>query len=227
MPKRTLAQLQNTHSTRNKVAREIAWSQCFMHIALFGYSERQMITLQGVNRMLYKRVAQWVKIVKVVAIRLSEVACLNPQSTRILFFPTAAEIREWRGVFHYLAGFENNYLNGTGSFFNFILCNGARSKQRDEYYPNDFTHMLPAGSHNEIRSVTIYFFKTIAGFKFYDKEGEHCWKIGVTTHPWLKTVTVLIADNEVIVGVVAKLHAGYQSIYTDFQFQIASKPDFN
>ncbi len=33
--------------------------------------------------------------------------------------------------------------------------------------------------------------------------------------------TVKIAENEVIVGVVARLLPNRQSIYTDFQFQIA------
>ncbi len=133
MPKRTLRQFQITHSRRDQLAYDIAWSQCFMHIALFGYSERQMIKLQGINRILYKRVAQWVKIVKVVAIRLSKIAFINPDSTRVLVFPTSAEIREWRGVLHYLKGFENDYKDGKGTQFNFILSNGERPTQRGKW----------------------------------------------------------------------------------------------
>jgi hypothetical protein len=46
------------------------------------------------------------KTVKVVAIRLSEVACPNPSSTKEFIFPTAAKIKEWPvGVFHTLVGF--------------------------------------------------------------------------------------------------------------------------
>jgi hypothetical protein len=38
---------------------------------------------------------------------------------------------------------------------------------------------------------------------------------------WDKIKTVVLADTDVIVGVVAKLFPGRQSLYTDFQFQIA------
>ncbi len=228
MPKRTLTQFEHTHSNRNKVAHDVAWSQCFIHIALFGYSERQMITLQGVNRVLYKRVAQWVKIVKVVAIRLSEVACLNTHSTRVFVFPTSAEIIQWRGVLPHLTGFENNWQDGRGWYMNLILSNGHRSNQRDEgetYYD----HLMPAGSHNKIRSVSIYYYSDhIDGFSFFDKERALLLKIGETdSDDGEEKETVLLEENEVIVGVVAKLYNQHHSCYTDFQFQIASKPDFN
>jgi hypothetical protein len=36
------------------------------------------------------------------------------------------------GVLLYLTGFENNDQDGTGFQFNFLLCNGARTWQRDE-----------------------------------------------------------------------------------------------
>jgi hypothetical protein len=39
--------------------------------------------------------------------------------------------------------------------------------------------------------------------------------------PDLKTTTVKLAVDEIIIGVVAKLHLDFQSVYTDFQFQIA------
>jgi hypothetical protein len=57
-----------------------------------------------------------------------------------------------------------------------------------------------------IRSVRIYYDNySIDGFSFLDKEGALLWNIGWTTDPKLKTETVLIAENELIVGVVAKL----------------------
>ncbi len=87
--------------------------------------------------------------------------------------------------------------------------------------------MLPEGAHNMIRSVTIHHTNCIHGFSFLDKEGALLWEVGNTTEPDLDVKTVLIADNEVLVGVVAKLYPGYQYLYTDFQFQITSKPDFN
>ncbi len=40
-----------------KIAREIAWSQCYMYIAYFGFTLRQLVQLQGVNTLFYKRVA--------------------------------------------------------------------------------------------------------------------------------------------------------------------------
>ncbi len=92
-------------------------------------------------------------------------------------------------------------------FFNFILSNGDRSQQRDlgETY---YDHILPAGSHNRIRSVNIYYIDQIAGFSFHDKEGALLWKIGNNWSRFEKE-TVDIAENEVIFGVVAKLYPGY------------------
>jgi hypothetical protein len=43
------------------------------------------------------------------------------------------------------------------------------------------------------------------------------YKIGLTIPGW-DVETVLLAENEVIVGVKAKLHPDWQSVYTDFQF---------
>ncbi len=56
----------------------------------------------------------------------------------------------------------------------------------------------------------------IRGFSFFDKEGALLWKIGITTGSADDVVTVLLEENEVIIGVVAKLLFGGQSIYTDF-----------
>ena len=85
--------------------------------------------------------------------------------------------------------------------------------------------MIPAGALNKIRSVTIHHnSKYIVGFSFFDKDGALLWEIG-NTH-WRRRETVVLADNEVIIGVVAKLYPERQSFYTDFQFQIASKQDW-
>ncbi len=86
--------------------------------------------------------------------------------------------------------------------------------------------MLPEGSHNKIRLVSIHYFGCITGFSFFDKEGALLWKIGRTAS-WLEVETVLIGENEVIVSLVAKLQGGWQNRYSIFQFQIAPKPDFN
>ncbi len=93
---------------RHKLAKDIAWSQCYIQIAQFGFSKKQIIYLQGVNRFLYKRVTQWLRTVSTFPnIRLSEMSCPNPDSTKVLVFPTEAMIKEWDGVLHTLVGVEN------------------------------------------------------------------------------------------------------------------------
>ena len=84
-----------------------------MYIALFGFIKNQMIELQRVNKLFYTRVAQWLKKVIIFpTIRLSEPVGIHPESTRNFVFPSAAMIREWRGVLHTLVGFENNTEQG-------------------------------------------------------------------------------------------------------------------
>ena len=75
--------------------------------------------------------------------------------------------------------------------------------------------MIPADAIKKIRSVTIHYHQTICGFSFFDKVGALLWKIG-KTHLRLKYETVMLEENEVIVGVKAKLFRDYQSIYTNF-----------
>ncbi len=84
-----------------------------MYIALFGFSKKQMIQLQGVNKLFYTRVAQWIRAVIIFpTISLSEPVSINSESTKNLLFPSAAMMREWRGVLHTLVGFENNRKDG-------------------------------------------------------------------------------------------------------------------
>ena len=67
------------------------------------------------------------------------------------------------------------------------------------------------------RSVSInHYYSLITGFHFFDKDGLLTYKIGGTKNEYLKAEKVLIAENEVIVGVVCKLHPGDQSCFTDF-----------
>ncbi len=124
----------------------------------------------------------------------------------------------------FLSGFENETEDGGSPSMNFILSNGDRSKQRDEDWPTKYTHMMPADAHNKIRSVTIhyeyYIEGSIWGFSFFDKDGALLWKIGNTTDYLSMKETVEIAENERIIGVKAKLYLGWQSLYTDWQFQI-------
>ncbi len=88
--------------------------------------------------------------------------------------------------------------------------------------PTKYTHMFPEASVTKIRSVEIHTSEArIAGFMFLDKEGALLWKIGWTKGQSCNVEIVDIAENEVIVGVVGKLFQDRQSVYTDFQFQVA------
>ena len=81
--------------------------------------------------------------------------------------------------------------------------------------------MMPEGAHLNIRSVHIYYSGgyNITGFKFYNKHNSLLWEIGYIKSNF-EVETVELENNEVIIGVKAKLCDGYQSIYTDFQFLI-------
>ena len=120
------------------------------------------------------------------------------------------------GALHTLAGFENEYEDGEGYFFNFILSNGTRSTQRDERYPTNYTYMIPKDALNKIRRVSIHYNNLIGGFSFFDKDGALLWKIGNTANQYLEKETVMLEENEVIVGVVAKLSPYSESRYTSF-----------
>ncbi len=72
--------------------------------------------------------------------------------------------------------------------------------------------MMPVGLHNRIKSYRIYYYGgCIRGFyfgiSFFDKGRTLqtlSWKIGDTTYsPWEE---VELEENEVIIGVVAKLY---------------------
>ncbi len=62
----------------------------------------------------------------------------------------------------------------------------------------------------------------IWGFKFFDKNKLLVWKIGDDAAR-LNVKTVVLREKEVIIGVVAKLWLGNQTLYTDFQFQITTR----
>ncbi len=116
-----------------------------------------------------------------------------------------------------LIGFRIDSKEGKGSVFNFILSNGAQSTLSGDKLPTDYTFMIPKKALSKIRSVNIhcYFHRCISGFAFFDKDGALLWEIGVTTEK--EKETVLLDENEVIVGVVAKqLKEDAAAVFTDF-----------
>ncbi len=78
-----------------------------------------------------------------------------------------------------------------------------------------YEHFIPADALNKIRSVNIHYNVWITGFCFFDKDGALLREIGNFYRGYGKD-TVELAENEVIVGVVAKLWGDYQSAYSDF-----------
>jgi hypothetical protein len=83
--------------------------------------------------------------------------------------------------------------------------------------------MMPTNAHLRIKTVLIFYVNSlfVCGFQFFDNQNKIIWEIGYTNQFLDAKKTVILEDNEVIIGVVAKLVFGLQSAYTDFQFQIA------
>ncbi len=69
-------------------------------------------------------------------------------------------------------------------------------------------------SNKIIKSVEIYYNRSIRGFIFYDNKRVPIKKIGDTYQDDVKEI--VLKDNEVIIGVAAKLSGWRQSFYTDF-----------
>jgi hypothetical protein len=84
--------------------------------------------------------------------------------------------------------------------------------------------LLPEGSEKRIRSVDIYHYSSVSGFSFFDESQKCIWKIGDTTASYLEVKKVIVASEEVIVGVSATLgHGMYSNRYANFQFKIAAR----
>ena len=98
-----------------ELGRQIAWSQLFIFIAKFCFKDRERIKLQGVNRLFYRRVAQWMKKVnRKRNYRLSKAACPDGRGP-VFEFPSAAMVREMLSkneALHTLIGFENSREDG-------------------------------------------------------------------------------------------------------------------
>ncbi len=76
-----------------------------------------------------------------------------------------------------------------------------------------YDYFLP--QNKKITAVTIFFdILCIRGFRFHLSDGSN-WDIGCFSDDY-ETVTVDIADNEVIVGFKAKSYPGCPAIYVEW-----------
>ena len=75
--------------------------------------------------------------------------------------------------------------------------------------------MIPKDALYKIRSVSIRYGDCIFGLHFFDKDGALLWKMGPLCI-FAEKETVLLEENEVIVGVAAKLSNYSRSAYTNF-----------
>ncbi len=79
------------------------------------------------------------------------------------------------------------------------------------------------GAHKTIRSVSVYYiFNCIYAFQFYGPDHTPIFKIGDFCQE-MEVRLVVLEEGEAIIGVAAKLFSGSESLYTDFQFQIAHR----
>ncbi len=96
-----------------------------------------------------------------------------------------------------------------------IYCDGEVSQRYDYFLPQN----------KRITAVTIYHDGIILGFRFHLSDGSN-WDIGIV-EGYYHTVTVDIADNEVIVGFKAKSLPNYPARYVEWQFITAQGLRFN
>ena len=76
--------------------------------------------------------------------------------------------------------------------------------------------MMPEGANKRIKFIDVYKNGAfITGFMFFDKERGLIWQIGWIAS-WMTMTTVVLEDNEAIIGLTAKLCPGWKSMYTDF-----------
>ncbi len=119
-----------------------------------------------------------------------------------------------------MVGWEHNCDTQTGysSMFNMILQDRTRSDNPFTWYDEvkqRYDYFLP--ENKKITKVTIYYDYIIYGFRFHLSDGSD-WGIGCVANYISNTVTVDIADNEVIVGFKAKSDSDCPARYVEWQF---------
>ncbi len=115
----------------------------------------------------------------------------------------------------YLAGVENS--GGNGCRYNFIASNGKRTEQKSDQAMKDF--MMPE-TIKQTRKVEVYCNACLQGFKFFDEKDNLLFGVGDFGNTMTSS---LIAADEQIIGVKAKLYSTYQAVYTDFQFMVCKR----
>ncbi len=119
-----------------------------------------------------------------------------------------------------MVGWEHNSKKQTnaGTMFNMILRDGTRSDNPFTWKGNvrqRYDYFLP--QNKRITKITIYYNFCIFGFRFHLSDGSN-WDIGDVGGYNKETVTVDIADNEVIVGFKARSLPTCPAIYVEWQF---------
>ena len=74
-------------------------------------------------------------------------------------------------------------------------------------------HMIPVGQQIRIVHIFTCGAEYLEGFRFFDGKMDLIFEIGKTDG---HVIEVLIAIDEKIVGVQARIHNKFKSLYTDF-----------
>ncbi len=115
-------------------------SQVFSIVLQFCFDNNQMVNLQQLSRFIYQRLPQWFTQINIKPpVRFSEMVLIKEDHHELMFFPNKDVIESGR-LLYPLSGFMNNREDGLTCWFNFVLANGVKSRQRftiDPEYPEE------------------------------------------------------------------------------------------
>ncbi len=98
------------------------------------------------------------------------------------------------------------------------MTNGVRS-QHNYFRTECSTHQIPVDEIMRIKTVILYNFnivddyESIIGFQFFDKKNKLILEVGRIE---IKSQTMVLKENEHIIGVVAKLVGQKPYFYSNF-----------
>ena len=198
-------------------------------IAKYAFRNRKIICLQQLSRFFYNdvKIPKWVHTVYgKPTMRYSQmVSRCTHALTEVVALPEISVVNNMLAsrVIEPLTNFEvATHQLGLCWISNFILSNGdAFHGDRDSDSEFSYTtEVIQADVLNAIRAVHIhYYWDCICGFSFFDKDGELLAEIGDTRPMWDEE-TVILAENEVIVGVKTCPRG---DTFCNFQFQIVAQ----